>query len=299
MELRPALRMKQDSTTRSPVVLPGFGSYLKECRERAGFRSQRAAVRALESRKVKISDGLLAHYESGRVVSPTLDLLAALATLYGADFFELTLRLARAKYELVAGSVAPGDGERWNLVEAALTPPARIGTAADLDAHQVRGRAAFLREVQVLDVEGLADWQRTIVGLETFWVIAPYFLEDENDRLLHAVAENLKRGVRYTYFTHRDRRTRFGALLEKLQAHVGSRPRVEKVARAVWIPPGALTWLHADYDVANPTVRSSSVGFQSLRHEGKTRYAFRLPDPDLLDLVDKVTAWRDTQEGRS
>src|SRR5262245_2235534 len=291
--------MRERAKRRLPHPVSQFGAYLKACRERAGFRSQRAVVRDLGRRRVKFSQGLLAHYETGRVQDPSTDVLAALASLYGVDFFGMMLRLAKAKFDTALGEEAPETSARWALVEAALTPAARIGRASGLEADQVRSRAALLREVQILDVEGIANWQRAVEGLESFWVIAPYFLDDEDERMLRAVVDNLKRGVRYTYFIHRDTEARFEAFRERLASEGGSRVKVEKLAQALWIPPGAFTWLHADYVVADPKARSRAVGFLNLRHHGKTRFALRLPDPDLLELIDRVTAWMATVEARS
>ncbi|MCI0586287.1 MAG: helix-turn-helix domain-containing protein [Planctomycetes bacterium] len=289
----------RDATRGIPRASSTFGSYLRTWREHAGFRSQRAAIRALEGRNVTLSQSLLAHYERGRVRDPAAEKLDALASLYGVGFLEVVLRLARAELESVAGREASGDVERWDLVEAALAPVAHIGSAPDLEAHQLRARAALLREIDVLDVEGLAAWERRFEGLETFWVIASRSFEEEDDRMLRAVVENLKRGVHYTYFTPPNRRVRFEVLREKLQARVGGRPWVATAVQAVWIPPGTLPWLQTDRVVANPTTPSKAVGYQILRREGKTRYALRLPDSDLRDLLDRVTAWRATLERRS
>ncbi|HET6201559.1 MAG TPA: helix-turn-helix domain-containing protein [Planctomycetota bacterium] len=283
--------MKRDRDSSGKHASVDFGAYLRSCREAAGFRSQRAAIGALEPRRERLSQGLLAHYETGRVRNPDPRILARLAALYGVDFLEMILRLARARWASAQVGEESNGTTRWRLVESATTPLSAIGTAAGLEGDQFRARADLLREVQILDVEGIANWQRSVEGLESFWVIAPYFLDDEDDRLLGAVVENLKRGVRYTYFIYRDAETRFRALQDKLHALVGKGGRLREPVTAVWLPPGALTWLHADYVVANPTQRARAVGFQNLRHYGKTRFAFRLPDPDLLELVDKVNTW--------
>jgi transcriptional regulator with XRE-family HTH domain len=282
-----------------PSALLEFGKYLAAQRREAGFSSQRDAVRALARSRMGISQGLLAHYERGRVADPDARVLAQLASLYGADFLEWVVRLARAKYGEAKGTSDELAEARWDLLESALAPVDAIETAAGLGRDQLRARASLLREVDVIDAAGIATWQRSVPGLESFWVIAPYFLDDEDERVLEAVVENLRRGVRYTYFIYPSARARFAALLERFRARIGGRAKLRAPPEAVFLPPGAVPWLHADYIVANPTQRSRAVGFQNLRHLGKTRFALRLPAPDLLDLIDKVNAWRAAEESRT
>ncbi len=286
--------MKKGTVASSESASQEFGRLLKSWREAAGFRSQRAAVIAVRRRKGSLSQGLLAHYESGRVQDPSAELLARLASIYRVDFLEVMLRLARAKYRSVQGDEGPVERARWELLESGVALLGPVGTTSGFEVDRLRARAAVLREVEILDSEGIAKWQRSIEGLESFWVVAPYFLDDEEEHVVQAVVENLRRGVRYTYFTYPDVKARFDALLASLQARAGSRVKVAHLASAVWLPPGATTWLHSDYLVANPTQRGRATGFQNLRSGGKTRFAFSLPTADLLALVDKVSAWMAT-----
>ncbi len=268
-----------------------FGRYLKSCRERAGFPSQRAALRAPDRRGIQISQALLAHYESGRVRDPSPLVLSGLASLYRRGLHEILLRLAHAKFRSVRAEESPLDRARWELVESGIARTAAIGTAPDLEIDRLRALASFQREVEILDVAGIARWQRSMESLGTMWVIAPSFPDDEADGVLEAVAHNLRRGVRYTYFISAESEARFESLRSELQERVGEVRDVAGAARPVFLPSAALPWLHADYLIANPDRRAEAIGFQKLRSLGKTRFAFRLAPPDLLELVDRLSAW--------
>ncbi|HKB15795.1 MAG TPA: helix-turn-helix transcriptional regulator, partial [Planctomycetota bacterium] len=105
-----------------------FGRYLRARRLRAGFSSQRAALRAPNERGVRISQALLAHYESGRVRDPSPLVLSTLASIYGCGLQEMLLRLARAKFRSVRAEETPLDRARWELVDSTLDRRGAIGS---------------------------------------------------------------------------------------------------------------------------------------------------------------------------
>ena len=132
------------------------------------------------------------------------------------------MHLARAKFRSVCAEETPLDRARWDIVESSLARVGEIGCGTDLELDQLRARASLLREVEILDAEGLARWQRSLEGLGAIWVVAPFFVNDEEECLLDAVVHNLRRGVRYTFLLYPESRAEFESLLTNLQVRIGA-----------------------------------------------------------------------------
>ncbi len=200
------------------------------------------------------------------------------------------MHLARAKFRSVCAEETPLDRARWDIVESSLARVGEIGCGTDLELDQLRARASLLREVEILDAEGLARWQRSLEGLGAIWVVAPFFVNDEEECLLDAVVHNLRRGVRYTFLLYPESRAEFESLLTNLQVRIGAEGDLATAARPLFLPPAVLPWLHADYLIANPHRHAQTIGFQRLRVLGKARLAFRLASGELRELVERVDA---------
>lgn len=277
-------------------VLPEFGKFLREARERSNFGSQAHVAAELQKLNVFTDPSRITHYEGGRIKDPNVGLLLALASLYKLDAFELLFRLFVEKYRL--NDAVPLKDLRWEAarVATALPRPLAFGSEPLLASLQLEARIQFLQEpnIQVLNVEGIAEWQRTFPALLSLWVIASDFLDDEVPVLTEAVKANVARGVEYTYFIidGPNRRARLDAFLHRhiypvCDGHAGRvRPSV------VLLPSGANNWLHTDHVIANAQDRQAAVGFQSLRHSSKTKYVLRMEQEALKELIDNLTPWK-------
>lgn len=269
-----------------------FGESLKQARLGAKLTQQEAATKVLELGR-KASQGLIAQYESGKIADPDPTILKLLATAYNCDYRRLVLNLVRDKYELEGEWSSPGANlELFKLWEAALTHFPKIAEVEGLEEEQLRAKAALIKEVEILDLEGIAEWQKRIDPLHEYWVVTPNFVDDQNESILHAVIYNIRRGVNIYYFVLKsDRRPegRFALLKKSLQRKVPQLSnQFEKQIHGVSIDEKRQKWINADMAIANPR-SPHPIGFAGIRRAGMPVYGVLMEQTDVESVVDRLS----------
>jgi transcriptional regulator with XRE-family HTH domain len=87
--------------------LKSFGHYLSIARQQAGFRTQQNILTALQAMGIKVSQGLLAKYETGKIDNPSPEVLKGIATLCNLSYENLISKLVQEKYGV---SLLPSPG---------------------------------------------------------------------------------------------------------------------------------------------------------------------------------------------
>lgn len=287
-----------------------FGEYIRKAREKAGLKQTQAAeaVSKLMPPK-KISQGLVAQYEGGQVILPDATILRSLARIYGIDFSELVFRVA---LDIVQTYASADDGplasltlERLNLWEACLNRFPTVGDVDGLERDLLASKTSLIATAEILNVKGLADWQRRITPLTDYWVITPKFIDDYEVEIAEAVVHNLNRGVHYLYFIRKSDAEKGGRfyVLRSTLARLGSNlekplkeQTIDKLVRVVEIDEDDLKWINTDIVIANP-LSKNPVGFASIRYQEIPQYGFRLGDRDLATIVARMADYARETKG--
>jgi len=289
-----------------PQKLLKFGSYLAE--RRSSARKTQYDV-ASELVSLKVSQGRVAHYEKGRVTDPKPNVLRAFASLYDIDFITLVVKLAREKYASPTRTECAIEEMRWDLIEASAVGSNRMITfPRPPESLQISGKKTLVGDkdngIDILDVDGIAQWQRSITTLKEFWVVAPNFLDDKNDAIRAAVVSNIRKRVRYVYFLDHDGYYSFKKLRDLLRNELSQATdasvlsELNKLTLAYRLPVAADIWLHSDYIIAHYDDDRKTIGFQNLRHEGKTSLAIRIHESDLSPLVKAIGSYMGRDESK-
>ena len=271
---------------------PKFGDYLRRARQEAGIRTQHQAAKELERLGRRISQGLIAQYETGKIKTPDPNILCLLAKLYKKDYLELVFHLVKDKYSVC------GDPEsvevtkaRWALWEAALQSFKTVGGVPGLEVYQLRAKTSLLQQ-EILNAEGLSIWERNYKDLEVVWIVASNALNDKSSRILDSVIENMKQGVQMVYFVRGEDIKRGGrfwqlqrTLLARAQAAEMSKEDF-KLPVAVELGEDELGWLNTDLIIANPHWQEHAAGFKYIRRgRGGSSYAVRMSPFELGDII--------------
>jgi transcriptional regulator with XRE-family HTH domain len=268
-----------------------FGEYLKQARLDAKFTQLEAAAKISQLGR-RASQGLIAQYESGKI-TPDPAMMGLLTEVYGLEYMMAVLQLVRDKYLPEGESGLPA--EQLRLWEASLKRFPEISGVRGLEEAQIRAKATFVREMEVLDVSGIAQWERTFPNLEELWVVAPNFLDDKNAEIRAAVASNLKRHVYYRHYVRKADIEKNGrwTLLKRSLARFDSgldERTIEDQMSAVAIGEDDLTWNNTDLIIANPRSKDA-VGLSSVRRNHQTIYAIRIDTADLDTMISRLLAY--------
>lgn len=263
-----------------------FGTFLKEARIKAGIKTQREAAVKLTALGRKTSQGLIAQYEAGKIKDPDPSILRLLAEIYGRDYMEVVFHLIRDKYGPEGRWTDPGVAyERLKLWEATVQPASGVDEVEGLDVYQMQAKAVLARET-ILNVKGLAEWERNIPELEILWVVATDSLNDKSSQILESVVHNMRRGVQMIYFLRGEdieEGGRFWELLLKLNQMDltlgGEKPYNPPLA--VPLDKDQLKWLSTDIIIANPHWRDHAAGFRYIRRAQSGAYAIRMRSREL------------------
>lgn len=267
-----------------------FGEYLREARKAAGIHTQQQAVEELEKLGRRVSQALIAQYETGKVNDPDPAILCLMARLYKKDYMELVFQLVQDKYgtceELATSPLAR---ERWKLWAAALMPFEEVGRVKNLETHQLRAKISLIKQ-EILTVEGLAEWEKNYPDLEVVWIVASNALNDSGSKILESVIHNMKRNVQMVYFVQKqdiDRGGRFWRLQRTISNLDAGRSDHElKPPVAVPLGEDELGWLNTDLIIANPHWQDHSAGFKYIRRgRGGSSYAMRMSSFELGDMI--------------
>jgi transcriptional regulator with XRE-family HTH domain len=280
--------------------LPEFGRYLRSLREAPSrwTGTQREAVERLRALGLEASQSLLNKYENGVVADPDPAVLQGLARIYEVDYMELVLHLVREKYR-PPRSPSPAVYEARLMVCAeALKPFHGIGGINDndeLEVDQLKAKARLIHDEQVLDVKGMARWERLFPDLKRFWVAVDHFIDNADKDIETAVVENLGRGVTYMYFIPR-RQAFYGGTFFNWKhdlLHRLAKPELEMQLVAVPLDDEQLQSLRVDYAIANPSVQGTApFGFQCIRDaNGQPKFAFQVDPKALNGVIALLAEW--------
>jgi transcriptional regulator with XRE-family HTH domain len=280
--------------------LPEFGRYLRSLREPPAGRmgTQREVVSRLKDVGIQASQSLLNKYESGQVADPDPVVLRGLARIYETNYMELVLHLIREKYQERGSPRGAVNDARLKVCAEALRPCSTIGGIEeneDLEIDQLEAKARLIHEEQVLDVKGLARWERSFPDLKKFWVAVYHFIDSSDKDIETAVVENLERGVMYTYFVPKAQARHggdFWTWKSDLLIRLGKR-EFEKQLVAVPLDDNQIRNLSVDYALANPLVHSSvAYGFQCIRGANSLpKFAFLLDQKALNGVIALLAQW--------
>lgn len=262
-----------------------FPEYLKQARLSAGIRTQKEAVNELGKLGRKVSQGLIAQYETGKIKDPDPAILCLLARIYKRDYMEMIFHLIRDKYGFCESRETDVDSERWNLWENALRRFEKIGCVDGLEVHQLRAKTALLRQ-EILNVEGLAEWEKNYPELEVVWVVASNSLNDKGSKILESVIHNIRRDVQLVYFLQ-NKDVEAGGRFWQLERTLSSSGET-KLRPPVAVPLGEeeLGWLNTDIIIANPHWQEHSAGFKYIRRgRAGASYAIRMSPFELGDMI--------------
>lgn len=263
-----------------------FGMFLKEARIKAGIKTQKEAATRLIALGRKTSQGLLAQYEAGKIKDPDPSILRLLAQIYDKDYMEVVFHLIVDKYGQEGGWSEPGVAhERLKLWEAAVQPMGSVDRVEGLDVYQLQAKTALARET-ILNVKGLAEWERNIPELEILWIVATDSLNDKSSQILESVVHNMRRGVQMIYFLRSEdieEGGRFWELLLKLDQMNLARDDEKPLYPPLAVPldKDQLKWLSTDIIIANPHWREHAAGFRYIRRAQNGAYAIRMRSREL------------------
>jgi transcriptional regulator with XRE-family HTH domain len=266
--------------------LKSFGKFLKTEREKM-VPSQHEAARLLTQAGHPATQSLVAQLETGRISNPDAALLKKLSEIYDTPYKELVNCLVLDKY----GVNDDFTSQLCADLVGSLTAKAAPDKMAE---HRTRSKLEFFRHADVLDIEGMAEWQRTFPNLKDYWVIAPDFVDDRVDSIKQAVIQNLRRGVNITYFVKKgdEASGRFYRFKRRLEASLEKMEGMKEI-RAVGVPEDHLRWLVADMVVANPD-GDDAVGYLVMRSDGGPVVGVRMSTADVDKTVDLI--YRDAKD---
>ncbi|HKX31221.1 MAG TPA: helix-turn-helix transcriptional regulator [Blastocatellia bacterium] len=278
-----------------------FGEYLKQSRLNAKMTQKEAAAQ-ISRLGHHATQGLIAQYESGRITDPDPAMLLPLATIYNLDYMMVVLQLIRDKY--IPKDDLPQSGliaEQLRLWEAGLKRFPAVGEVEGMEERQLRAKALMVSEMEVLDVEGSAEWQKRFPGLHEMWLVAPDFL-DAKEPIRSSVIHNLKRGVNFVYFVREAEIKKGGKfwLLQRQLASIDDEITAEIVhQQTLAIPLGEeeLRWIDTDLVIANPLRWGQSVGYTVVRQDGAPKFSVRLATADLEKIVALLMPWISQKPG--
>lgn len=242
--------------------LTKLGEFIRESRLKAGFETQDALAKALGRHQ-----SYVAQLETGKITNPDVqecrDLAAALKPA-GVTLYKLESVLLEDKREM---------------------PPAK----------------ARLVRLDVLDLDGLAEWEAEIKP-DALWIVAPNFVDTEHVKMRRSVVGNLKAGAEIVYFVAEADCQAFGRftmLHRKLKVELGPGDWEKKLKHHA-LTDRELCWLASSFVIANPGTilgdpksKKKSEGFIILNEypehaaevgEGQLpvpAFGFRMPEKEL------------------
>lgn len=172
---------------------------------RAGFKSlgtvQASIASEYASHPGAVSKAMLSLYERGEIGSPRPQTLALLAKLYKIPYEEMVTRWCAARFGIP--SLAPRADE--TIVSRAGANECVLGAIPE-DA---------IEGISIVTVHRLQEMQSKLPNDSAVGVVSIRFLDD--NVLFNMVADNLERGIRYSYLLPEDEYTTYQALLERLR----------------------------------------------------------------------------------
>jgi transcriptional regulator with XRE-family HTH domain len=146
--------------------------------------------------------------------------------------------------------------------------------------------------MEVLTIQGLANWERGLPELPLLWIAAPNFVDEDNAQIFDAVVANLKRGTHICYFVRENDMVE-GEKFSRLRTKLERLPDLHDIpatGQVAWyaLKPVDLRWFAACFVIANPmTILGEepsgprTEGFVVVNHDYRPAYGIRMSEADL------------------
>lgn len=275
-----------------------FGKFLKAAREKT-IPTQQEAATCLTQAGHTASQSLIAQLETGRISNPDAALLKKLAEIYKVSYKDLINCLTLDKYGV-------NDDDTSQLCQDLMGGKLKVQEKPDvMTSHRTRSKLAFYKYYDVLDVEGMAEWQKGFDLLKNYWVIAPDFVDDRVKSIRDAVIHNLKKGVEIIYFVM-EGEEKPGGRFQRFKRNLTASLKPEDMKgsiRAKGVPMNNLRWLVADMVVANPDIdmiihpEAKREGYLVVRSDdGAPAFGLRMAAADVEKTVNLISPYLYSEE---
>jgi transcriptional regulator with XRE-family HTH domain len=238
-----------------PLRLVRLGARLAALRKQKNWKQKEVADQLADAHGRSISQSLVAQIENGKMTNPDAELLRDLAKVYGGQYDELVADIVADKY--------------------GISPFKALLLARD-----------------ILDVPGLAQWERDLPRGSHLWIAAPNFVDDKNKEMRDVVIELQQRGGTVVYFVDA-RDTGPGRKFETLRSEFAQDPRLRDVSKPLWreLKPDEVAILSTSFVIANPGSafgdNPQAIGYQIVNGpDGAPEFGVRMA---LADLQPRVT----------
>lgn len=282
-----------------------LGNFLRKLREdHAPPLKQQDVADAISEKSVrKITQGLVAQYETGKVILPDALILKHLAKFFNIGCGKLVFLIAldiveKYKEDVEFNETEQEQLETWRSVLKHIDPDPGFEDN-NFEQEVLRSTRNLSEKLKILDIEALAKWQKHLDPLDEFWVISPIFIDNTNCDILETVLHNISRDhpVKYLYFVNkkdterggkfsilRNTLTRLGANLEKPLKHA----HVDKLIQPVGIPQEDIGLLQTDIIIANPQ-SLNPLGYRSIRYDGVPAFGVPISSDELSMIIGQMT----------
>lgn len=275
-----------------------LGAFLRQIRKKTGLTQNEVAGKLSRRLRRKISQGLVAQLETGRIITPDAGTLTSLAKVYGVDYEEFVFRIAldvidKYRHESELSEFGKSRLELW---EAGLKRFSTVGNVKGLEVDQQRAKAVFIEKAEILDLAGCLKWQTSFPHLRELWLVVPDFLDDTDPEIQKATIRHLKDGVRIHYFVLEGEEEQGGKfwrlqrMLPELDPAITPK-MVEEQVIGFPLNKEQQRWLTTNLIIAHPPPPDEAVGFRILRQEGGQSFAIRMAAMELDKIVRPMTQW--------
>jgi hypothetical protein len=210
-------------------------------------------------------------------------------------------------HQLEAGSVNISNDSIEKLAVAYGTPKEMIVAALVREKYRVDPTRASLLNVEVLSLDGVADWESQVEA-DDLWIVTPSFVDRKHPGMRQAVLQRLRKGTNVAFFVpepdcresgtftdywHRLRLDLEPAQLDRLKAHRLSEEE--------------LRWVTSSFVIANARslierqkdgVEKIPYGYTILlRDDGdgkQSAFGFRMSDEELRKKAFGIYHWLET-----
>ncbi|MBK8464949.1 MAG: hypothetical protein IPL32_03885 [Chloracidobacterium sp.] len=276
---------------------------MKQARLAAQFSTQESVVKHIKrsNKKVALSQGLVAQYEKGDIQNPSPTLLRLFSSAYNVDYVRFVLAFISDKYLGVDKTTTAGVRHwRMQLWQASLKrfrEIARIPQDQDieLEEFQLKAKAILVEHFEVLDLQGLMEWQRRFCPKEIWVLLADY--KDEQEPIRSATVKHIKDGTRINYLVQAGTEQEGGGFwrMQRTIVEAGApRERVDEQMIPIPLEQAEVGLFEKRMVILNPNDIDSMTGFRILQFGGEGpghTIAIRIDTAELKDIVNTYSPW--------
>lgn len=274
-----------------------FHNYLKSLRENKNLSQSQLADAANGKGDKKVTQSVLVQYEAGNVNLPDPEVLKQIAEVLEVGYGQFALRVAIDQVDTYksAGDFDAREDTCFNIWQTAL----ELSTSQTDGSPGLKSWQEFMRDLDLYDLDQLAEWQSNFENLKVFWVIAPGFIDNANPKIRDAVLSNVGKQAHYFYFVREgddEEGGPFYVLKDSLKFLGQQRDEpippeyVDDYVHAVTFPKKVAGLLPSDIVVANPQ-STDAAGFRSIRRKGVPAFGVPLDEAELSRLCSNYLSY--------